>query len=295
MYALCGVIILSFFGKDKHMPKFEKARYSNTRTYYTVEQLDKLVPEDAVLQNLFCENCNCPLTFHHSGKRKAYLSTKPGYNHSESCNNKLKREAAVKRRVSRYSGSIALTRTQQARLAKSGYRAWMNRRNGTNRSSKRKSISKRVTKKTIRETRAVFKPVADSNGTVPVGDAKENVQGRTPLVPISNIGAYIGQAIKVAGEIGDVHVGKNITSFKLIDQSNEVTIKLNEATFRNSAAGLKNVFLTLKSKLKDNFKAFCCAVVDVIPDTEGNPMCILRTEYALVVNGTTVRIALKIH
>lgn len=276
------------------MSKFKMAKCHLTNKKYKVEELDKLEPDNPILSDLHCVNCDCALVFHHSGKRSAYLATKIGCNHSEDCINQVRREVAKERKEYKYSGSEPLTRTQQTRLAKSGYKSWMEKSAGIQPKNKHHSLSTKVTKNTHRTKKDSFFPVAANNGTVPVGEKKTKLSTRTPLVAVVNIGKYIGQAIKVVGRVISVHVQKHKAYISLIRDNMKLNVYLNEATFRNSAVGLQAALKELNTKISNQkFVARVCAIVDVISSSsDGSPMCMLRTEDGLIVNGLTLRIAL---
>lgn len=276
------------------MAKFKNAQDKQNGKLYNIDQLDKLKPTDLILSKLVCTYCGCPLIFHHSGKRKAYLSTKPGKNHSEECKKKVHREEAKERRIHKYVGNEALTRTQQSRIAKNGYKTW--RRKSTSIAIKKEnsSTSKRVTLKTKKTRSSSYRPVAESNGTVPRGRKEEKMHTRVPLVAPANIENYIGQAIKVVGRIIGVKAKKYTASISLVRDGMENRVYLNEATFRNSAVGLRAALIELEKRIRNKeFRALMCAVVDVIPDSKGRPMCMLRTDDGLVVNGYEIRVALR--
>ena len=117
---------------------------------------------------------------------------------------------------------------------------------------------------------------------------------RVPLVAPANIENYIGQAIKVVGRIIGVKAKKYTASISLVRDGMENRVYLNEATFRNSAVGLRAALIELEKRIRNKeFRALMCAVVDVIPDSKGRPMCMLRTDDGLVVNGYEIRVALR--
>lgn len=276
------------------MAKFINAFCNNNGQIYSVKELNGLEKSNPILKDLHCTNCNCLLTFHHAGKREAYLATKSGCKHTEECEKKVRIEIAKKRRKNKYVGNEPLTRLQQARLAKAGYKAIMNHRQYKKRNNT--SVSKHVNKSSQKSIHQTYRPVASSGSNVKSGNKHEKMHTRTPLVAFTNIGKYIGQAIKVAGKITKVKVGKHAHTAKLYLEwkGSKTSIFLNEATFRNSAAGLAEALNELNYQIQHNhFKAITCAVVDVIPNSKGQPVCMLRTDDGFVVNGYGIRIALR--
>lgn len=279
------------------MTKFRVALYGGNNNEYTIGQLEKLAKNDKILSDLHCIYCNCLLTFHHAGKRAAYLSTKVGCKHSDECDKKVHVAMAKERLQKKYVGKEVLSRAQQARLARAGYKAWQNRKSSIAITTKSKtSVSKHVTKKTPTVEYSAYRPVASSDGKVPTNDGLQKRHTRTPIVTADKLVNYIGQAVKVVGKIdGNVVVGKRKANITLYRDNQKVKLVLNEATFMNSAEGLTEALKELKKYIvNDGFNALACAVVDVIPDKKGNPVCMLRTDDAIVVNGYEMRMALHI-
>ena len=277
------------------MVKFTTALYEKESKVYSLVQLDKLLIDNPILQDLHCLNCGCLLTFHHSGVRKAYLSTKSGEKHSEECNKKVLVEEAKERHSASKVISVGLTKTEQARLAKSGYNSWMKRQISSSVDKKTNPPSKRSTSNTHKSKGKRYSPVAAVKGKVENDSGvKRKLSTRTPIVSVANISRYIGQAIKVVGQIVKVKQSGNKAYLYFKRQDQIVRVLLNESTFMNSAVGLKD-FLSKLSQIitQTKFIANACAVVDVIVDNMGNPLCVLRTEEGLNINGRRARIALQ--
>lgn len=277
------------------MTKFRVALYGGNNKEYTISQLEKLAKNDKILSDLHCIYCNCLLTFHHAGKRAAYLSTKVGCKHSDECDKKVHVAMAEERLQKKYVGNEVLSRTQQARLARAGYKAWQNRKSSIAITTKSKtSVSKHVTKKTPTVEHSTYCPVASSGGKVPTNDGLQKRHTRTPIVTADKLANYIGQAVKVVGKIdGNVVIGQRKANITLCRNNQKIKVVLNEATFINSAEGLADALRELKKDIvNDGFNALACAVVDVIPDEHDNPVCMLRTDDAIVVNGHEIRMAL---
>lgn len=273
--------------------KYLGAKNTINNKYYDIKSLDRLNPNSIILKHLCCENCGCKLTFHHSGKRKAYLATAPGHNHSSECRNKVYRKEAKERIRNKYAGTVTLTRTQQARLSMAGYLAMVkpDRKISAN---VKYSVSKTVTKKTVQTTSVSYRAVAgSSNGVIQVGNKNQKLHTRTPFVAPTNLYKYIGQAVKIGGTITKIIVGKGLVTIYFARDSVIFEVHLNEATFRNSAVGLSNSLRELNFKIQNKgFMALACAIVDVVPDSQGRPYCILRTEDGLNINGHPLRLAL---
>lgn len=276
------------------MVKFNVAVNGNNEVF-TLNELDQLKSGNPIFNDLHCETCGCLLTFHHSSDRKAYLSTKSGQKHSEDCDKKFRVEQAKIRRSQNYAGTVSLTKSDQARLALAGYKVWKKKNKSINAAAKKNNISKHYNRKSKVTTRLKYLPVAGKNGTLTTTDngQKRSLRTRTPIVAVSNISKYIGQAIKVVGKVDKVVVQKYGAYIIVWRQGQLLKVVLNEATFRESAQGFKSVLKELSSRVENGFNADTCAVVDVIVDNDNNPLCILRVEDALVINGKTVRMALK--
>lgn len=60
-------------------------KIKSTEEIYSLDEINKLESEDARLNDLVCPNCNCPLSYYPSGVKKAYLKTRNGKKHNESC------------------------------------------------------------------------------------------------------------------------------------------------------------------------------------------------------------------
>lgn len=275
------------------MAKFTKAICSIDNTKYNIDSLDKLKNGDPVLDDLHCEKCGCRLIFHHSGKRAAYLATAPGCDHSEGCKKQVRREEAKERIQRKYVSDEPLTRSQQKRLAKSGYNTWIN---GSQRKNNKKpnGSSKKVTKNSSKSVHTSYRPIAGGNGNILIGNKNQKLHTRTPLVAAANIANYVGQAIKVVGIITEVKVFAYGAIIRFIREGIHFNVQLNEATFRNSAEGLGAALKALNYKIvNQGFEARACAIVDVIPNSKRLPVCMLRTDDGLAINGDDLRVALR--
>ncbi|WP_240411326.1 hypothetical protein [Limosilactobacillus vaginalis] len=257
----------------------------------SIDRLITLKSDDETLKNLGCPICRCPLILKHLGSmRGPYLSTKPGFHHSEECDKRVKVELRKERFEAIAHDDIYLTPEAQHARASNFARRLRRVENGKAikpKKSVRKKLSK--TKRIGKNTKTVKGVVHRASINPSVGRTIRNEHVRLSAATPSNVDRYISRTIKFGGMLDEIKIGNASASIVVSYGRNKTSIILNEAFFRQSATGYKNLLIALKRFIEVNSKnPIVAAVVDVIPNKNNEPECLVRIDQALCFEGLSL-------
>ncbi|WP_251545318.1 hypothetical protein [Limosilactobacillus caecicola] len=274
--------------------KFVKALDLRTNNEFIINQLDQLESSDDVLHNLGCPICGCPLVFHHTGsRRKAYLSTKRGFNHTDECVNKVHAELRQRKFEAIGHDDIYIPFQAQHARALDYYHQLVNQENKILKNSIKKkrannSKSKRNYPGTKLGHRIVHRPSIIPSVGVPLN--KERV--RMPGVTIYNVRNYINRTVKFGGNLLKISRSGTSVSIFIGNSHNNVPIILNEVFLRDAPSGYINgIKALIKRCNKDGGftkRILIVGIVDVQIGINGQVECLVRAESALLFNGKTL-------
>jgi hypothetical protein len=282
------------------MTKFNNARLGTTGKTVSVEEMEKLPIGDPKFDDLQCPECGCQLIFYHTGNtRVAHFSTRTGFEHDEDCPLGVDHSKATI--VPRYTESeeIWLTPEMQHTRARSMYQSMKQKQNGNSsgdsgtRTSKRTKSKNRVPS-TVRTDEVHLVPTADKNKAGAVsGEMRKNV----PIARITpNIlkPSLINAPGTFGGVLREIRINR-VRELVYIDTEYagvNAYLVLNPAFFQGASTGCMDLLEAVAKEFTDN--TLITAVVDVVPDSDGNPECMVREENSILLNGHPMRVYLSL-
>ncbi|MCC4410563.1 hypothetical protein LMB83_00635 [Limosilactobacillus reuteri] len=260
-----------------------------------IEELITLDNNDEILKNLGCPICKCRLVLKHlSSSRGAYLSTKPGCNHSDTCNKRVE----VKLRKERFKAiahdDIYLTPKAQHARAVNFARRIMNSEKRKNRYSK-KGLSKKLSKtKRIGEKTKTVKGVVYRASINPnIGRKINNEHVRLSAATPINVERFINRTIEFGGFLEKLIFGKESVIMVVSINRSKASIVMDPAFFRQSSKEYKDSLMVLKKFLDTSrMHPLITAIVDVVPSITGKVECLVRIDSALCFDGLSLGIYL---
>lgn len=271
--------------------KFEKAVEKKTGLVFTLNQLELMTKGDERLKDLQCPNCGCKLIFHHSGTKKAYLSTKGNEDHSEDCELKVLAEQAASQTKYKGQADVLLTSSMQKSRSYTAFQDFKKLQDleagVAIKVAPPKSGTKSPRKGPITEKDELIKLIPKASGESTIDT--ELTKGRRVSTPTRHpnnlVQDDVNQTFKFSGWLDDITVQSNRIWFDVSFMDVQKRLIVNEAAFNKAPVNYDKLMETIKLKSSIEKVIFTCVIETIPSSTDGSLQCMIRDVTSILING----------
>lgn len=280
--------------------KINFCKERNSDIVYSLEDIAKFEVDDSRLSNLICPNCNCSLTYYPAGIKKAYLKTRNGAKHIQTCEyyfNSINKELLIHSDgVIRYKMN---TKEKRERALQARKKLFEDKETEKIKSlyARKKRNSPRKTSDTLEATRVKIQLVRDESLAEPnINETMLKGRIRIPRKLVSDINENaVGKTLNVIGFLSEIKfLEKEVI---LILQHKELYFKvfLTESFFAKVSKNYLDYLKIINDCILDNSLLIDVVVSgDLILDSEGLYLAVYEDDDLYFMGMRTVQFAVNI-